>query len=258
MDLYKSTTPGVAVSVASHRHGAQLVSLMRKLEEFCCLHLEHVILTINVPEPDLIAEINSQRWTFRLTVVKNANPKGFGANHNAALKYCSSEYFCILNPDLDFNVDPISVLITSFDDPLVGCAFPIQLDETGQIQDYARALPSPLTLLARYLGPEAGKKLGAQPDWVNGAFMLFRSEVFRTLNGFDERYFMYCEDVDICLRLQLAGFKLAQSEVSVVHAARRKTRVNFRHFSWHVASLIRLWTSAAYREFSVRLRAKND
>lgn len=248
----------VTISVVSHGHGAQLIALMRRLEALSFLYVEHVILTINVPEPDLISETNSQQWHFRLTVVQNIQPKGFGANHNAALNHCNSEYFCILNPDLDFDIDPFPSLISSFNDPMVGCAFPVQLDEDGQIQDYARALPSPLALLARYLWVGARMKPTVKPDWVNGAFMLFRAEIFRSLNGFDERYFMYCEDVDICMRLQLAGLKLAQSDTRVVHAAQRNTRNNLKHFAWHVVSLVRLWSSSTYRDFSARQGVVND
>ena len=137
---------------------------------------------------------------------------------------------------------------------MTGCAFPVQVNEEGQIQDYARMLPSPAALFGRYLGRERKVQAFDKPEWVNGAFMLFPAKVFGKIGGFDERYFMYCEDVDICLRLQLAGFKLAQSDVRVVHAARRNTRANFKHFLWHITSLVRLWSSAAYRNFSLYQR----
>ena len=240
----------VTVSVVSHGHGAQLVLLMQKLEALCLLHVQQVILTINVPEPDLIAAINSQSWTFMLTIIQNHTSQGFGANHNAAFKQARLDYFCVLNPDIDFDVDPFPELISHLEQPLVGCAFPVQLDEDGQIQDYARKLPSPSALLLRYLGLEGKTKIVSQPDWVNGAFMLFPAKIFSQLKGFDEGYFMYCEDVDICLRLQLADYKLAQANAKVTHAAHRNSRINFRHLAWHISSLVHLWNSATYRQFS--------
>lgn len=234
------------------------MQLMLKLETLCFEDVGQVVLTLNIPEPDLVEEVNSQAWTFQLKIIQNDAPKGFGANHNTAFQWVGFEYFCVLNPDIDFDSNPFPELVTNSGQSMTGCAFPIQFNEVGKIQDYARSLPSPSALFRRYLGRERKKQVFDKPEWINGAFMLFPTKVFRVIGGFDEQYFMYCEDVDICLRLQLAGFKLVSSGSRVVHAAQRNTRVNFRHFAWHVASLFRLWSSAAYREFSSRSRLGNE
>ena len=213
-----------------------------------------MILTVNTNEPKLIEVVSSQPWTFKLILIQNAKPKGFGANHNAAFSQATLDNFCVLNPDVDFDSDPFTDLLFKLGQPSAGCAFPVQLDEAGQVQDYARKLPSPVALFKRYFGARTGVSECKHPDWVNGAFMLFPARVFNQIKGFDEKYFMYCEDVDICLRLQLAGFKLSQSTATVVHAAQRNTRANLRHLIWHVTSLLRLWTSPAYWKYWMRRR----
>ena len=240
----------VTVSVISHGHGEHVIRLMSRLEAICSSYVANVVLTINIPEASLLDQINTQRWSFRLAIVQNIAPAGYGANHNAAFKHCKTIYFCVLNPDIDFEVDPFPALISRFDQITAGCAYPVQFDNSGQLQDYARKVPSPAALIARYAGPAAELPLRVKPDWVNGAFMLFKANVFRQLNGFDERYFMYCEDVDICLRLQLAGYSLLQADAKVTHIAHRNSRGNFRYLAWHVVSLLRLWSSSAYRKFS--------
>ncbi|MBC7489179.1 MAG: glycosyltransferase family 2 protein [Glaciimonas sp.] len=249
MNFSTHASANVAVSVVSHRHGAHLFKLMCKLEMHCLNHVGHVVLTVNVPEPVFVKELNARDWSFRLTILQNQEPQGFGANHNAAFKQASLNYFCVLNPDIDFDVDPFSELLSKLEQPFTGCAFPVQLDEVGQIQDYARALPSPSALFARYVGLKINPQSLSQPDWVNGAFLLFPSKIFSQLKGFDERYFMYCEDVDICLRLHLAGYRLAQSNAEVTHAAHRNSRINFRHLAWHISSLLRLWVSSPFWRF---------
>ena len=243
-------TPTVTVSVVSHGHGDQVMQLLCKLHALCLLHVGHVVLTINVPEPALLAQVKARQWAFELTILQNPQPKGFGANHNAAFGHSTLDYFCVVNPDIDFDADPFTDLIRGLADPLAGCSFPVQVDEAGQRQDYARSVPSPAALLKRYSPFGAGLQVQPQPDWVNGAFMLFRAGLFKLLGGFDERYFMYCEDVDICLRMQLSGHGLSGSDVKVTHAAHRSSRVNVRHLAWHVVSLLRLWTSAPYRNFT--------
>ena len=249
--------PTVTVSVVSHGHGEQVMQLLCKLQALCPVHVGHVVLTINVPEPTLQAQVQARQWAFELTLLQNPQPKGFGANHNAAFRHSRRDYFCVLNPDIDFDVDPFADLILRLTDPLAGCSFPVQVDAAGCLQDHARSVPSPVALLQRYnpLGVARQVRGLSTPDWVNGAFMLFRAGVYKCLGGFDERYFMYCEDVDICLRLQLAGYGLSRSSMQVTHAAHRSSRVNVRHLAWHVVSLLRLWTSEPYRNF-VRIKQK--
>ncbi len=247
--------PAVTVSVVSHGHGEQVMQLLAKLDALCLLHVGHVVLTINVPEPALVAQAQARPWGFELTMLQNPQPRGFGANHNAAFRHSTLACFCVLNPDIDFDTDPFADLVCKLADPQAGCSFPVQVNQAGQLQDHARSVPSPAALLARYNPFGRVRQATTPPDWVNGAFMLFRASVYRRLGGFDERYFMYCEDVDICLRLQLAGLRLLRSRVKVTHAAQRSSRANLRHLAWHVASLLRLWTSAPYRSF-LRIRQK--
>ena len=251
-NLTRTAAPTVTVSVVSHGHGNQIMQLLCTLHALCALHVGHVVLTINVPEPTLVARLQDRQWAFELTLLQNPHSKGFGANHNAAFGHSRLDYFCVVNPDIDFDADPFTDLILKLADPLAGCSFPMQVDVAGRLQDHARSVPSPAALLERYnpFGVAHHAQPEPSPDWVNGAFMLFRTDVFRHISGFDERYFMYCEDVDICLRLQLAGYGLSRSDVKVTHAAHRSSRVNHGHLAWHVVSLLRLWTSSPYRNFT--------
>lgn len=250
MNLPELTSSEVTVSVVSHGHGAQLMQLMYRLEVLGHPHVGDVLLTLNVPEPDLLAELNSRKWNLRLTIVQNAEPKGFGANHNAAFEYCRSEYFCVINPDIEFTGDPFSHLVEALSAAGVGLAYPSQVDGENALLDFERELVSPLAIAQRHL---LGQRYQPQPHkpvhWVSGAFMVFKSSVFRELGGFDERYFMYCEDVDICLRMQLAGYSLAHADAKVIHHTRRSTLKSPGHLAWHVRSLLRLWSSASYQEY---------
>jgi len=82
------------------------------------------------------------------------------------------------------------------------------------------------------------------PDWVAGMFMLFRSPVFDELQGFDERYFLYYEDVDLCRRLRNRGYEVRLvPSISAVHDARRESHQSLRHLRWHLASILRFFLS---------------
>jgi hypothetical protein len=76
------------------------------------------------------------------------------------------------------------------------------------------------------------------PEWVAGMFMLFRREAFARLGGFDEGFFLYYEDVDICVRAWRQSLPvLVCPGVAVVHDARRDSHRSLRHLRWHLASI---------------------
>lgn len=237
--------------MVSHGHGAQVEQLIRDIRRWSNASLTKVIVTVNAPGLDLgFFGHQSGDFPFELCIVHNSEPRGFGANHNTAFKQCGSDYFFVLNPDLELPENPFPALLSALADARTGCAYPVQTCPDGKRQDFERDLPTPSAIVKRRFS-KTGARLPTLPQarWASGAFMAFNASVFRTLGGFDERYFMYCEDVDICLRLQLAGFRLARAETTVVHHAQRQSWTNFRHLAWHVRSLLRLWNSAAYKSY---------
>lgn len=242
----------VTASVVSHRQGALLTGLLDDLARLAPLQLAHLIITLNLPEQ----EPRLPALPFRVTVLRNAAPLGFGANHNAAFAHCTSDWFWILNPDLRLPANPLPALL--------GAARPSdvivapQVIEAGRVADAARLLPTPARLARRRLlgQRELPEEQGGRYDWLAGMCLLVRSAAFRNLDGFDERYRMYCEDVDLSLRAQLAGGTLQRvAAVQVQHESQRASGRSLRHLGWHVQSLLRLWSSAAYREYRRRERA---
>jgi GT2 family glycosyltransferase len=119
------------------------------------------------------------------------------------------------------------------------------VDATVEREDSARRFPSVPSLAAKLLGfaPRLDYAIGSEPfspDWVAGMFLAFRREVFAAVDGFDERYFLYYEDVDLCRRLRASGFDVRLVPgARVTHLARRESRRSFRHLRWHVASVTR-------------------
>jgi len=240
----------ISVSVVSHGHGAQLEALVGDLARTCAGPLE-LLVTLNVAEGHVLPQDR-----FPLAVIENAVPRGFGANHNAALARARGEHFCVVNPDVRIAADPFPALLERLADPRVGVCAPRVLDPGGRVEDSARHFPTPLEIVAKAMGRAPALPQGASPDWVAGIFMLFRTAVLRQAGGFDERYHMYYEDVDLCARLRLAGLEVALCPaVSVTHDARRASHRDARHLAWHLRSMARFFTSAPYREIARRRAA---
>lgn len=258
----------IDISIVSHGHGALVLSALKHLQFSLggTADQVRVWVTLNLPEPELESSLAAQLWPFELQCVRNAGPLGFGANHNQAHARASAaqrgNWFLVMNPDILWpeNASPFwkSLMEEGAVPPQVGMVCPTQVDVDGHRQDFTRTLVTPLSLLARVirrvlgLSPTGVTASVESAQWVNGACMLFRAEAFEALRGFDERYFMYCEDCDMCLRLQLAGWSLCSAPVTVIHDAQRATGRSLRHLGWHLRSLLRLWCSATFWRFLLR------
>lgn len=243
----------LVVSMVSHGHAAHVTSLLHQLAEWSGACLARVVLTLNIPEPDMPPAAPKGGWPFVLDIVRNPQPQGFGANHNQALAGAQENFVCVLNPDvvlLPEQGDVMDALCRVAQTPGAGIAFPVQVNAAGLEQDSRRELTTPLSLLQRRL---LGRKQ-VRMDWVNAACIVLPTQVWRAVEGFDERFFMYCEDVDLSLRVQLAGWRLVAAPVCIVHAGQRASGRQWMHFKWHLRSLWKLWHSPAYAKARCRLR----
>lgn len=246
--FYIAVCPVITVSIVSHGHG-ELVS--RLLEDLAgCAEVSSILLTLNVPEegidvPDSLAG--------KIVLIKNPLPLGFGANHNQAFRQVRTAFFCILNPDIRIPHNPFHVLMSRLHKGECDLVAPAILSPSGEVDDSARYLPTPWSVLRKVAGGQDGRysfELGGadfSPDWVGGMFMLVRADAFRSIGGFDERYFLYYEDVDLCCRLKLIGHRLVLCPLAnVIHDARRASHRNLRFLRWHLASMIRFFSSAPF------------
>ena len=245
----------LCVSVVSHGQGVLVDRLLDDIAQLPRGTVARVLVTVNQPDDTWRPAIREIAGT-DLEVLRNSAPQGFGANHNLAFAHCSEPCFAVVNPDIRLTGDPFGALVSRLkEDPRCALAVPIQLDAGGHRESFARRLPTPFSVVARRLAPSGTRGAGQdRAQWVSGAFMLWRSAAFGRLGGFDAGYFLYCEDVDICLRLQLAGLRFAVVDsVCVVHDAQRSSRGSPRYLMQHVKSLFRLWASPVFWRF-VRAR----
>lgn len=243
---HPASLPNMVVSIVSHGHGSLVDDLLSDLARARSLSLQRVVITLNLPDEP--APRVDAAWPFAVQILRNLRPQGFGANHNQALAGAAESCVGIFNPDVRLlptvsgEDDPLTALVSAASQPGVGCAYPMQVDEEGCIQDSERAIPSPLALLQRRLWGRRETRV----DWVNAACLVIPTPVWREVHGFDERYFMYCEDVDLSLRLRLQGLGLIRAPVAIIHSGQRASHRRWRHLVWHVGSLFRLWSSKVY------------
>lgn len=233
--------PRVTVSIVSHRQNAMVNGLLVDLADRCGEDIL-IVLTENVPD---VVSLSPGRLANRLQVVRNPQPRGFGANHNAAFAHCRTSFYCVANPDIRLAVDPFPALLDSLRDERFVVAGPLVRNPAGTVEDSARRFPTIGTLIRKASGGHRGPDYPANQgclkvDWIAGMFMLFRSGAYRAIGGFDESYFLYYEDVDICRRLLKSGKSvLYEPRAEVVHDARRASRRDPELAMHHLKSAIR-------------------
>lgn len=237
----------IAVSVVSHGHGQMVLNLVRQLLD--CAEVGQIIVTCND------SEVLKLPASPRVVSIHNKHPKGFGANHNSAFAYTKLPWFVVLNPDVVLLDNPFPELLMVAHAQNVGIVSPSAVGFSDNLQDCWRQFPTVLNLLLKFLGASDGRYSlarescsGLEVDWVSGLCMLFTREAYAKLNGFDEQYFMYYEDVDICVRTWRMGMRvLACPSASLVHEGQRASRRNLKHMRWHAAGLLRYLLTQSWR-----------
>lgn len=233
--------PLISLSVVSHGQGHLVEALLRDVRSWPQVRIE-VIVTLNIVEDDRFL---SHFDDLNIKVIANTKPKGFGANHNAAFAHSRGDLFIVANPDIRAPDIDLSALIDTALSPGVGACAPLVLSVDGNIEDSARRFPTVWRLAKRAFLKmrSADFDVSTRPtavDWVAGMFVVFSRQAFERVGGFDERYFMYMEDVDICRRLkQMRLAVIVDPRCRVVHEARRASRRDLQHLRWHIRSAVR-------------------
>lgn len=248
-EIIARSTAEISISVVSHVQIHLIENLLHDIGQHCRASTIELIITLNLEEALPFA---AESFSFPIKVVRNAVPQGFAANHNQAFEYATGNFFCVMNPDIRFDTDPFPALLACLQNAAVGVVAPIVVGENGEPEDSARRFPTPFKILCKVFRGCKANDYRVQdetvfPDWVGGMFMLFPQRVFEALGGFDQRYFLYYEDVDLCARLRLQGHQVAICPAAkVVHQARRDSHRNFRYLKWHLASMARFFCSPPF------------
>ncbi len=197
---------------------------------------------------------------------------GYGRAHNFAIR-CSlaqgSHYHLVLNPNIEFAPEVIPAMLAYMaSHPEVGLLSPRMAYPNGQPQHPCKLLPTPLDLLIRRFCPPLHRRTGRQAKYelhdsgydrimdvpaLSGCFMLIRGAVLRDIGGFDERFFLYFDDVDLTRRIGAVARTLYFPHVSIVHDYGKGSYKGLRLTLCHARSAIRYfnkwgWFADAQRD----------
>jgi len=238
----------------------------------------HVVLIDNSePSLDLAGMASAD-----VTVVSVGKNIGYGAGHNIALRRFAqaARYQFVLNTDLEFGPEVIPGMIAFLDQrPDVGMAMPQVRYPDGNRQYLCRILPRPIDIFARGLLPDhrwsrALSRRYEAHGWshdesisfpfLSGCFMAIRPAALARAGLFDERFFLFAEDLDLSRRLHRISKTVLCPSVIVVHEYRTKTSSNRRRKLYLVRSFIKYFNKYGWffdrerREMNRRTLARLD
>lgn len=193
----------------------------------------------------------------RITYIHSLN-LGYGSGHNVAIKKSISEgyeYHIILNPDTYWSDSVIEELKSFMDsNPECGLTMPKVLYPNGDTQYLCKLVPTPADLILRRFIPikswQEKHDFNYEMHWsgydkimevpiLSGCFMMLRNDVLKKTGGFDERFFMYAEDVDLCRRLGEVSATMFYPYVSIYHEYAKGSYGNKKMLMMHVKSIVK-------------------
>jgi N-acetylglucosaminyl-diphospho-decaprenol L-rhamnosyltransferase len=231
--------PDLAVVVVNHNAGPYLSRCMESvLGATGVLHTE-VVVVDNASMDGSLGPVTGGSASVRL--IRNPQNRGFAAAANQGIAVTSAPFLLLLNPDARIVAGSLEVLVkVARERYRAGAVGVLVRNPDGSIQPSARRVPRMGEALGHaVLGPIApgnpwtraytmadwDRATEREVEWVSGSAMLLRREAIEDVGPFDEGYFMYVEDVDLCTRLRRAGWQVLFSpEVEVVHQIGVSTR----------------------------------
>lgn len=265
----------ISIIIVNWNAGPQLAEVVSSIGKYHHGLVSAVVLVDNASTDDSLGRVEAlPSLPFKLLVIRNSENYGFGKACNLGAQNSRSDYLLFLNPDAALYADTLPKAMAYMQDPTnakVGVCGVQLLDDSGQISLSCTRFPSAISLVMHAVGvdrvmPRLGHfmaewdhKNTRQVDHVIGAFYLVRQQVFRALHGFDERFFVYLEDLDFSYRAhQLGWTSVYLAEAQAFHAGggtsnrvkarrlfyslRSRLLYAFKHFSWMGATVVLLTT----------------
>jgi len=206
----------LTIQIVNFKSRRYLEKCLFSIRENLPAGIEAEILLVNNDEAPLDEIAAGWKDISNLRIHEIGENIGFGRAHNAGFRNSRGEYVLFLNPDTKILPGALQALLETLErDQMISIVGPLLIDAGGKIQaDCFGDRRTPLSTIRKKIYEQNEQPAGADgeifaTDWISGGAMLVRRDVFEKIGGFDEKFFMYFEDVDLCLRAKKQDYKVA-------------------------------------------------
>ncbi len=182
--------------------------------------LSHEIIIVN-NDKELLSDFSKNPG---LKIIENGKNIGFGRACNLAVQASIGDVLFFLNPDTKILTSDLAAVIEPLNNPAIAITAPLLITNSGTIQPWSAGQEiTPWRTLLNNLGDKQDaffqkQVVPSEADWVSGGAFAVRKKTFLECGGFDEKFFLYFEDIDLCKRLRSIGKKIAiLPSVKVLH-----------------------------------------
>ena len=223
--------------------------------------VELSLFIVDNNSPDGTGEKMREEFAEKATVILLPKNKGFSGGHNEVISRIESDYHAVVNPDITLTQDALLKIVQYMEaNPEVIAVVPKLLFPSGEEQLIAKREPTLLALISRRIPLPGLKKLEEhylmldedltipqKIEFCTGCFFVMRTEMFKKIGGFDERYFMYFEDADIGRMALEYGDIVYLPTAQAYHAWHRQTKNRASHFFMQLRSMFRYFGKWGFR-----------
>ena len=247
----------LSITIVVYRNYSEVEDAVKSIERFTDSSIKKEIFIVdNSGEHSMHLKecIDFQHYLSQYPDVTYLNPErnlGFGQGNNYVLDKLDSDFHAIVNPDILLHEDVFSVLLEYMKQhPDVGMCIPNMVDADGERQMVYRRELTIFDMFIRMFCPCLFPKRMAwhtmqdmdysapfHVPFGQGSFLVIRTDLFKKLRGFDDRYFMYLEDADLSKRVNQCSKLMYCPSVTVVHKWKKGSHKNLTLFKYHIESM---------------------
>ena len=247
----------LSICIVIYKNYDDIKNAIESLEKYTAPQINKKVFVVD--NTDLLSEECKQRDFIKFAskykdveYLKTGENLGFGKGHNFVLNCLDSKYHAIVNPDIIFCEDAFSSIISYMDSNNdVGMVIPDIRSQTGERQMVYREELTVFDMFSRYFCRKLFRKRAEKHTMQNqdytkpfnvpfgqGSFLVIRTDLFKELGGFDEKYFMYVEDADLCKRVNAISKLMYYPGAKVIHKWEKGSHSNSKLFRVHLRSAL--------------------
>ncbi len=233
----------ISIIIVNYKSKGLTLNCVKSIEEADFGALEHEVIVVDNASGDRLEEI--LRWQHpNVIFIQSEVNKGMGGGNNIGLRRARGKYLVVMNPDtIAFRDTFLRLHAFMEENPAIGIAGPKQFNPDQTVQDsayrwhslmmpvYRRTflgrLPFGRKAVASFLMRDEGKELPRDVDWLLGSCLFMRARALKDVGFFDERFFLYFEDTDLCRRFWEKGWRVSYyPSAHIIHNHNRASAHN--------------------------------